>query len=155
MVSHSILLFEYYHTIHMDGELIISALFYFGEVWKVKNFISGFDITTVVGNVWYVALGFIFFDVITGLLAAGAERKINSSINFIGIIRKVGLFVALAFLVFMDAYVNAKGYLIKLGVGLIVAYEGMSIIENFSRIGIDIKFLTKYFDKNKIGKGDQ
>jgi phage-related holin len=38
---------------------------------------------------------------------------------------------------------------------LIVAYEGMSIIENFSRIGIDIKFLTKYFDKNKIGKGDQ
>jgi toxin secretion/phage lysis holin len=132
-----------------------SALFYLEEVKEVKNFISGFDITTVVGNVWYVALGFIFFDVITGLLAAGAERKINSSINFIGIIRKVGLFVALAFLVFMDAYVNAKGYLIKLGVGLIVAYEGMSIIENFSRIGIDIKFLTKYFDKNKIGKGDQ
>jgi toxin secretion/phage lysis holin len=121
----------------------------------VVSFLSGFDITKVVGNVWYVALGFIFFDVVTGLLAAGAERKINSSINFIGFIRKVGLFVALAFLVFMDAYVNAKGYLIKLGVGLIVAYEGMSIIENFSRIGIDIKFLTKYFDKNKIGKGDQ
>jgi toxin secretion/phage lysis holin len=121
----------------------------------MKSLISGFDITAVVGNVWYVALGFIFFDIVTGLLAAGAERKINSSINFIGIIRKVGLFVALAFLVFMDAYVNAKGYLIKLGVGLIVAYEGMSIIENFSRIGIDIKFLTKYFDKNKIGKGDQ
>jgi toxin secretion/phage lysis holin len=121
----------------------------------MKSLISGFDITAVVGNVWYLALGFIFFDIVTGLLAAGAERKINSSINFIGIIRKVGLFVALAFLVFMDAYVNAKGYLIKLGVGLIVAYEGMSIIENFSRIGIDIKFLTKYFDKNKIGKGDQ
>jgi hypothetical protein len=31
----------------------------------------------------------------------------------------------------------------------------MSIIENFSRIGIDFKFLTKYFDKNKIGKGDE
>jgi toxin secretion/phage lysis holin len=140
----------------MDGELILSALFYFGEVLRmVVSFLSGFDITKVVGNVWYVALGFIFFDVVTGLLAAGAERKINSSINFIGIIRKVGLFVALAFLVFMDAYINAKGYLIKMGVGLIVAYEGMSIIENFSRIGIDIKFLTKYFDKNKIGKGDQ
>jgi toxin secretion/phage lysis holin len=115
------------------------------------EFISGFDITKVVGNVWYVALGFIIFDIVTGLLAAGAERKINSSINFIGLIRKVGLFVALAFLVFMDAYVGAKGYVIKLGIGLIVAYEGMSIIENFSRIGIDIKFLTKYFDKSKIG----
>ena len=119
----------------------------------MKEILSGFEITTVVGNVWYLALGLILFDVVTGLLAAGAEKKINSSINFIGLIRKVGLFVALAFFVFMDAYVQAKGYVIKLGIGLIVAYEGMSIIENFSRIGIDVKFLTRYFDKNKIGKG--
>jgi toxin secretion/phage lysis holin len=117
-------------------------------------FTHGLDITQVVGNVWYVALGFIIFDIVTGLLAAGAEKKINSSINYIGLIRKVGLFVALAFLSFIDAYFDAKGYIIKLGVGLIVAYEGMSIIENFSRIGIDIKFVTKYFDKNKIGKGE-
>jgi toxin secretion/phage lysis holin len=115
--------------------------------------LSGFDITTVVGNVWYVALVFILFDVVTGLLAAGAERKINSSINFIGIIRKVGLFVALAFVVFIDAYLGSQGYIIKLGVGMIVAYEGLSIIENFSRIGIDVKFLTKFFDKSKVGKG--
>jgi toxin secretion/phage lysis holin len=115
--------------------------------------LSGFDITTVVGNVWYVALGFILFDVVTGLLAAGVERKINSSINFIGIIRKVGLFVALAFVVFIDAYLGSQGYIIKLGVGMIVAYEGLSIIENFSRIGIDVKFLTKFFDKSKVGKG--
>jgi toxin secretion/phage lysis holin len=119
------------------------------------NVFHGFDITKVVGNVWYVALGFIIFDIITGLLAAGAEKKINSSINYIGLIRKVGLFVALAFLVFIDAYFDAKGYVIKLGVGLIIAYEGMSIVENFSRIGIDIKFVTKYFDKNKIGKGEK
>ena len=117
--------------------------------------ISGFDITAVVGNVWYVTLGFVGFDLLTGLLAAGAEKKINSSINFMGLFRKVGLFVALAFLSFVDAYVQANGYIIKLGVGMIVAYEGLSIIENFSRIGIDIKFLTKYFDKNKVGKGDE
>ena len=115
---------------------------------------SQFDITAVVGNVWYVALALIAFDIFTGLLAAAAEKKVNSSINYIGLIRKVGLFAALAFLVFMDAYVEAQGYIIKLGVGLIVAYEGMSIIENFSRIGINIKFLTKYFDSNKIGKGE-
>ena len=116
------------------------------------EFITGFDITKVVGNVWYVALGFITFDIVTGLLAAGAEKKINSSINFIGLIRKVGLFVALAFFVFVDAYFKSQGYIIKLGVGMIIAYEGMSIIENFSRIGINVKFLTQYFDKNKIGK---
>jgi toxin secretion/phage lysis holin len=115
----------------------------------------GFDITSVVGNVWYLALGFIVFDIMTGLLAAAAERKINSSVNFIGLLRKVALFVALAFLVFVDAYVSAEGMLVKFGVGLIVAYEGLSIVENFSRLGIDLSFLTKYFDKNKVGKGDK
>lgn len=116
--------------------------------------LSQFDITAVVGNVWYVVLGFILFDIVTGVLAAGVERKINSSINFIGLTRKLGLFVALAFIVFVDAYLGANGLIIKMGVGLIVAYEGMSIIENFSRLKIDIKFLTKYFDKDKIGKGE-
>ncbi|MBS4173465.1 phage holin family protein [Bacillus sp. FJAT-49736] len=117
--------------------------------------LNNFDITTVVGNIWYVALAFILFDVITGLLAAAVEKKLNSSISYIGLIRKVGLFVALAFLVFMDAYVSANGYIIKLGIGLIVAYEGMSIVENLSRIGINIKFLTKYFDKSKVnGDGE-
>lgn len=131
----------------------MSSLFY-GEETTMGNLTTGIDITHVVGNIWYLVLGVVMFDLITGLLAAGAEKKINSSINFIGIIRKVGLFVALAFLVFMDAYFGANGYLIKLGVGMIVAYEGMSIIENFSRFGIDIKFLTKYFDKDKVGKGE-
>ena len=115
--------------------------------------IEGFDITAFVGNIWYLVLGVISFDVITGLLAAGAEKKINSSINYIGMIRKVGEFVGVAFMVFVDAYLKANGYIVKLGVGLIVAYEVMSIIENFSRIGIDMKFITKYFDKNKLGKG--
>ncbi|WP_397537832.1 phage holin family protein [Rummeliibacillus pycnus] len=114
---------------------------------------TGFDITNVVGNVWYVALSFIIFDIVTGLLASAVEKKLNSSVNYIGLIRKVGLFVALAFLVFVDAFVDAKGYVIKLGVGLIVAYEGMSVVENLSRIGINIKFVTKYFDPNKLGKG--
>ncbi|MDF1507614.1 phage holin family protein [Robertmurraya sp. DFI.2.37] len=114
----------------------------------------GFDITHIVGNFWYFVIGLIVFDVLTGLLAAARERELNSSVNYIGLIRKVGELIALAFLVFVDAYLESKGYIIKLGVGLIAAYEVMSIIENFSRIGIDLKFVTKYFDKSKIGKGD-
>jgi phage-related holin len=38
---------------------------------------------------------------------------------------------------------------------MVIVYEGLSIIENFSRIGIDLKFLTKYFDVTKIGKGEK
>ena len=114
---------------------------------------EGTNIIDVVGNGWYVVLGIIAFDVITGLLASAVEKKINSSINYKGLIRKVGLFVAMGFFIFMDYYTTSGGYVIKLGITLIVAYEGMSIVENFSRIGIDISFLTKYFDKDKLGKG--
>lgn len=116
------------------------------------NFVTNFDITKVVGNVWYVVLIFIVFDVVTGVLAAAKDKKLNSSINYIGMIRKSGEIVALAFFVFVDAYFNAKGMLVKIGVGMLVTYEGLSIIENFSRIGINVNFLTKYFDKNKIGQ---
>ncbi len=115
--------------------------------------INGFDINQIVGNVWYFVLGLILFDVVTGLLAAGAQRKLNSSINYIGFLKKIGEMVALAFVIFVDAYTRSDGMIVKLGVTMIAAYEGLSIIENFSRIGIDIKFLTKYFDKDKVGKG--
>lgn len=117
--------------------------------------IKGIEITDIVGNVWYLVLGLVLFDIVTGLLAAAVQKELNSSINYVGIIRKIGEFFAIAFVTFIDAYLQSEGYLIKIGVGLIVAYEGMSIIENFSRIGIDFKFLTKYFDKNKIGKVDE
>lgn len=110
-----------------------------------------FSMVDVVGKGWYIVIAIIIFDVITGLLAAAVEKKINSSINYVGLIRKVGLFVALGFFSFMDVYTESNGLLIKLGVTMIVAYEGMSIVENFSRIGIDISFLTKYFDKSKLG----
>ncbi|MET3699339.1 toxin secretion/phage lysis holin [Bacillus oleivorans] len=122
----------------------------------METLIFGFDIKSVVGNnIWHLALGLVAFDIATGLLAAGVEKKINSSINFVGLIKKAGIFVALAFLVFVDAFINADGYIIQIGVWGIVVYEGLSIIENFSRIGINLNFLTKYFDPNKVGKGDK
>lgn len=122
----------------------------------METLIFGFDIKEVVGNnIWYLAVGLVIFDIVTGLLAAGVEKQINSSINFVGLIKKAGIFVALAFLVFVDAFINADGYIIQIGVWGIVVYEGLSIIENFSRVGINLKFLTKYFDPNKVGKGDK
>lgn len=121
----------------------------------LNNLLFGYDITHVVGNVFYVVLGLIIFDIITGLLVAGKERKINSSINFEGLIRKLGLVVGLAFVTFVDSYFQTNGNITKIGVGLLVVYEGLSIIENFSRIGINLNFLTQFFDPKKVGKDDE
>lgn len=97
----------------------------------------------------------IVFDVLTGILASAKERQVNSSINFDGLIRKAGLVIGLAFASFIDVYFKADGLITKIAVGLLVAYEGLSIIENLSRIGVNLKFLTKYFDPDKVEtKGD-
>src|SRR5690606_3427897 len=121
----------------------------------LNNLLFGYDITHVVGNVFYVVLGLIIFDIITGLLVAGKEKKINSSINFEGLIRKLGLVVGLAFVTFVDSYFQTNGNITKIGVGLLVVYEGLSIIENFSRIGINLNFLTQFFDPKKVGKDEE
>lgn len=124
----------------------------------METIMWGFDIQEVIGNMWYVVLAFIVFDVATGILRGAIERRINSSINFEGLVRKCGILLGLAFITFLDAYFQTNGSLTKIGVGMIVVYEGMSIIENFSRIGVDLKFLTKYFDKEKVkpdGKVDK
>ncbi|WP_010099214.1 phage holin family protein [Ornithinibacillus scapharcae] len=121
----------------------------------MMEFNNGIDIAAVVGNVWYVVLGFIAFDVVTGLLAAGKEKKLNSSINYVGLIRKVGELAAVAFFVFIDAYLGANEQIVKIGVGMVIVYEVLSIVENFSRIGLNLNFVTKFFDSNKVGKGDK
>lgn len=116
----------------------------------LEPLVWGFDIEKVVGNSFNIVLIMIIFDIITGLLVAGIERKINSSVNYQGLIRKAGLLVGLTFITVVDVYFHMEGTLVKIGVGLMIAYEGISIIENFSRIGVNLNFLTKYFDPDKV-----
>lgn len=118
----------------------------------VDVLLFGYDIGKVTGNMFYVVLGMIVFDILTGTLAAAKERKINSSISFDGLIRKLGIIVGLAFITFVDVYFNANGSVTKVGVALLIVYEGLSTVENFSKIGINLSFLTKFFDSEKVGK---
>lgn len=120
----------------------------------MELFLFGVDIQQIVGNVWYVVIGFIIFDVLTGILASAKERVLNSSINFEGLITKAGELLTVVFGTFLDAYLKTDGEVTKLMVTLVIVYEGLSVIENFSRIGIKLDFLTKYFDKSKIGKSE-
>lgn len=101
---------------------------------------------------FYVVLILIIFDIITGLLKAGYERNINSKINFNGLIRKIGELIGFFFLVFIDSYLGTSGMITKIGLGMMVIYEVTSVIENFSAIGIDFTFLTKYFTKGQDKK---
>src|SRR5699024_4719021 len=105
-------------------------------------------------NIFYVLLAFIILDILTGLLRAMKDRQLNSSINFDGLIRKSGEMLGIVFLTFIDLYLNTDGLLTKTGVGLLILYETISIVENFKQIGVNFDFIMKYFDKDKYKGGN-
>lgn len=113
--------------------------------------VNGVDIVQIVGQWFNLLLFMILTDVVIGLLAGLKEGKLNSSINFDGLIKKVGMLLALVFLTFIDAYFQKDGVIVTAGVGGFMVYEGLSILENFGRIGVKVEFLSKYFDTDKIG----
>lgn len=109
----------------------------------------GIDIEKFIGNMFYFLLAWIVFDVLTGLLRAMKDKKVNSSISFDGLIRKAGEMLGVIFLTLVDLYLNTDGLITKTGVGLLILYETISIVENFKQIGVNIDFIMKYFDKDK------
>lgn len=122
-----------------------------GRVVRMLNImLYGYKILENNGAMFQIVLYMIMFDVLTGVLVAGKEREINSSINLNGLIRKLGMIVAIAFVSMIDEYLHMEGEITEIGLIFLIANESMSIIENFSKIGINLRFITKYFDANKI-----
>ena len=113
----------------------------------------GIDIGQWVGKPFYALLIWILFDILTGLLRAGKDRKVNSSIKFDGLIRKMGELLGVVFLTFVDIYLGTEGIITKTGVYALILYESISIIENFKQIGVELDFIMKYFDKDKYKGG--
>lgn len=119
----------------------------------LKELKHGIDIEIFIGNMFYFLLAWIIFDILTGFLRAMKDRKVNSSIKFEGLIRKAGELLGVIFLTFVDLYLNTDGLVTKTGVGLLIIYETISIVENFKQIGVNINFIMKYFDDNKYKDG--
>lgn len=115
--------------------------------------ITGIDIEKIVGNPFYALLIFIGFDILTGILRAGKDRRINSSINFEGLIRKMGELVGVVFASFIDIYFKTNGIILTSAVWLLIVYEGMSVLENLKQLGVNLEFIMKYFDKDKYKDG--
>src|SRR5690625_3611165 len=113
----------------------------------------GIDIKSFIGDMIYILLGLGFFHVITGVLRADKDRKLNSCVNFDGLIRKAWILLGVVFLTFIDIYLGTDCLITKTGVGFLILYETISIIANFKQNGVDFDFIMKYFDKEKYKKG--
>ena len=125
--------------------------FYLEGDETMKDFINTFKIifTAIGGSIGYFLGGFdglifaivafVIIDYITGLMAAVIEKKLSSEIGFKGIFKKVLIFILVGIGHTIDFYLIEKGSAVRTAVIFFyLSNEGLSIIENASRIGLPV-----------------
>ena len=96
-------------------------------------FLGGYD------GFLYALVLFIVLDYITGVMLAILMKELSSNIGFKGIFKKVLIFMVVAVGHTIDVYVLGSGSAIRTAVIFFyLSNEGISIIENASKIGLPI-----------------
>lgn len=115
-------------------------------------FLGGFD------GFLYALLTFVVIDYVTGLMVAILERKLSSEVGSRGIFKKVMIFSLVGVGNIVDVYLIRNGSAIRTAVIFFyISNEGISILENTSKIGLPIpKKLKKALEQlNKEEKSDE
>ncbi len=108
------------------------------------NFISSTLATMLVYFLggWDIALQLlvtvVVLDYITGILKAIYNKKVNSTISFKGIVKKIGYFILVALAVLLDNITGGTGAIRTLVIYFFVANEGISIVENWGGMGLPL-----------------
>lgn len=114
-------------------------------------FVGGLD------GVSYALIVFVAVDYATGLMAAGLEKKLSSSVGFRGIFKKVVIFCLVAVGHMVDDHVIGNGSVLRTAVIFFyLSNEGISILENAGRIGLPIpKKLKNVLEQLREEKSDE
>ncbi|MEC1771955.1 phage holin family protein [Schinkia azotoformans] len=96
-------------------------------------FLGGFD------GFIYALITFVIVDYITGIMVAIIDRKLSSVIGARGIFKKILIFILVGIAHIIDSRLIGDGSVIRTAVIFFyLSNEGISIIENASRIGLPI-----------------
>lgn len=103
----------------------------------IGGFIGG-----LVGGVdgfMYALIILVVLDYLTGLMVAILEKQLSSEIGFKGIFKKVLIFILVGAAHIIDYQVLGNGSVIRTAVIFFyISNEGISILENSSKIGLPI-----------------
>jgi len=84
-------------------------------------------------------IALVAIDFVTGVLAAYTERKLNSDVGYMGIIRKVCIFLMVAVAQIIDTSSGLGEPLLRTAVIMFfIANEALSAIENMGRMGVPL-----------------
>lgn len=118
------------------------------------NFISGSVLTGLIYLLggWDIALKtliiVIVIDYITGVCKAIVKKKLNSKIGLVGIIKKLGYFIAVALGCIIDYITGDTGAVRTVIIYSFVANDGISIVENLGKIGVPLpKVITEKLEQ--------
>lgn len=96
-------------------------------------FLGGLD------GLLYALIAVVVTDYLTGLAAAKAEQKVSSKIGFVGILRKVLIFLLVGLGNILDIHLLGNGSAIRTAIIFFyVSNEGISILENCTRAGLPV-----------------
>ncbi|SHF33537.1 toxin secretion/phage lysis holin [Caloramator proteoclasticus DSM 10124] len=99
----------------------------------IGYFLGGID------GFMYALLTFVVIDYVTGLMVAVLERKLSSEVGFRGIFKKILIFVMVGIGNIIDTNLIKSGSAVRTAVIFFyISNEGISIIENSSKIGLPI-----------------
>lgn len=111
---------------------------------KIINFFTGTFLTTIVyylgglDTALKTLLIMIVLDYLTGICKAIHNKKLNSIIGAKGIVKKVGYLIIVAVSVLLDEVVGDTGAIRNIVIYFFVANEGISILENWSAMGLPL-----------------
>ena len=87
----------------------------------------------------YALIAFVVIDYITGVFCAIADKSLSSEVGFKGICRKVLIFVLVGIGNIIDVYVLGDSSVLRTAVIFFyLSNEGVSLLENASRLGLPI-----------------
>ena len=96
-------------------------------------FLGGFD------GFLYALLVFVIIDYLTGVMVAVLEKKVSSSVGFIGIFKKILIFCLVAIGHIIDTQVIQNGSILRTAVIFFyISNEGVSLLENAGHLGLPI-----------------
>lgn len=87
----------------------------------------------------YALIVFAIADYITGVLAAISERRLSSAVGFRGISRKILIFTLVGLAHLIDVHIfGAPGVLRAAVIFFYLSNEGISLVENATRLGLPV-----------------
>lgn len=104
----------------------------------IGYFLGGWD------GFLYALVAFVVIDYMTGIMAAILEKRLSSEVGFRGIFKKVLIFSLVAVAHIVDSQLIQTGSAIRTAVIFFyLSNEGISIVENASKIGLPIPVKLK------------